>query len=195
MQPAKIEKSTFFNFFPNRDQCSIFVKQVKQAVSAIFQKPVWYNSGEVDKRGAVFTMAKLHPILNDTRGHVWCGPGAIAAITGKPLSQVKEAIYGVRGKRSPIMGMSEIEVAHTLRALGLRPAPARKYSKDERPTLARWLRERYKFQMGKTYLVNITDHFVVIRGRKFIDNQTLEPVFIRSAPKRRARVKSVRAVA
>ncbi len=68
-----------------------------------------------------------------------------------------------------------------------RAFPPRSWAKGERPTLARWLRERYPFQMDRIYLVNITGHFVVVRGRKFVDNKTMEPVFIRQAPGRRSR--------
>ena len=135
----------------------------------------------------------LHPIINDTNGRCWCGPGAIAAITGLPLSQVKEAIYAMRGQRR-VTRMTEYEVRDTLLHMGYRPSPPQKFPSDDRPSLARWLRERLPHQLKPVYLVNLTGHFMVAKGRKIVDNSTLTPVWIGDAPYRRAKVVSIRRI-
>lgn len=57
------------------------------------------------------------------------------------------------------------------------------------PTLAEWMRS--KRDPDAFYIVNVTNHYVLVRGRKFIDNHSKEWVFLRSAPHRRKRVAHV----
>lgn len=58
------------------------------------------------------------------------------------------------------------------------------------PTLAQWMRS--KRNPDVFYIVELSGHWVLVRGRKFIDTATKgEWVFLRSAPHRRKRVKNV----
>jgi hypothetical protein len=58
------------------------------------------------------------------------------------------------------------------------------------PTLAAWLRTRP--DKSATYIINVTGHYVLISGRKFVDTGTRgEWVNIGKAPHRRARVVKV----
>ena len=60
------------------------------------------------------------------------------------------------------------------------------------PTLAAFLRTRPPELMNAYLLIEVTRHFVVVKGRKFADTKTNgEPVFISKAPGRRKRVKAV----
>lgn len=58
------------------------------------------------------------------------------------------------------------------------------------PTLAEWMRS--KRDPDAYYVVGLSDHWVLVKGRKFIDTFTKgQWVFLRSAPHRRKRVRSV----
>lgn len=92
------------------------------------------------------------------------------------------------------MHMARKEVVFVLWRLGVPAMECWLYEEGEQPTLAAWLRKRSSCQMAQTYLVTLTAHFVVVRGRKFIDNHTMTPTWIRRAPYRRARVIAVNRV-
>lgn len=114
-----------------------------------------------------------------------CGPAAIAAITGKPVSEVKERVYSVKGKRY-ICGMSPALVRKTLATFG--------YSSElsftpDKPTFAAWLASRDNPE--ELCLVELTGHFVVVQGQMVVDNHTKRPVAVKDAPWRRKRVKAV----
>lgn len=58
------------------------------------------------------------------------------------------------------------------------------------PTLAQWLRQRP--DRAGTYVINVTGHYVLVVGRKFVDTKTGgEWVSIAKAPHRRTRVENV----
>lgn len=58
------------------------------------------------------------------------------------------------------------------------------------PTLAAWMRQ--KRDPAAFYIIEVSHHWVLVRGRKFIDTATKgEWVFLRSAPHRRKRVINV----
>jgi hypothetical protein len=58
------------------------------------------------------------------------------------------------------------------------------------PTLAGWLRQRP--DRAGTYVINVTGHYVLVVGRKFVDTATRgEWVSIAKAPHRRTRVENV----
>lgn len=57
-------------------------------------------------------------------------------------------------------------------------------------TLAAWLKQRP--DRAGTYVINVTGHYVLVVGQKFVDTQTRgEWVSIRKAPHRRTRVENV----
>lgn len=59
-----------------------------------------------------------------------------------------------------------------------------------KPTLARWLAERP--DKSATYVVQVTGHYVLVSGRKFVDTHTRgQWVNIGDAPRRRKRVEHV----
>lgn len=58
------------------------------------------------------------------------------------------------------------------------------------PTLAEWMRA--KRDPNAHYILEVTNHWVLVKGRKFVDTFTKgEWVFLRSAPHRRKRVRGV----
>lgn len=132
----------------------------------------------------------------------YCGPFAICAITGKPYeTSVKPAINDYRNRplHLGILGMTNGQVQGVLRQYGYwldrEFLHTNKYDREDYdgkvPTLAHWMRKRKGYQLKSLYLVEVTHHYVLVQGRKFIDNHTEKPVFIRQAPHRRARVRRV----
>jgi hypothetical protein len=137
----------------------------------------------------------LKVVKNDTPTRAWCGPTVVSCITGKKVSKVREAIRKVRGPRSDgtkaaIMGTTTYEVRSAFAALGWRMDRV-KSDKIAGLTLAAWLRQREKGDLS-TYVVEVTGHWVAVRGRMFVDTFTKgEPVTIGKAPGRRKRVVAV----
>ncbi len=127
---------------------------------------------------------RLHTIKGDGR-RVMCGPGAISAITGKDVADVKAMVYKVKGVRY-VCRMSNGHMISTLLRFGYRIRSRAEF--NPKPTLARWLKSRAPGKLNSVYLVRLRGHFMVVKGRKAIDNMTVDPVFIRQAPNRRARV-------
>lgn len=137
----------------------------------------------------------MKPLKRDVETRPYCGPTAIGVITGKPLSKVLATIRQVRGdnadaRKRPVKGMSNWEVIGALKLLGWKVTA--KIVFDQAKTLASFLRTRAKSLMNVHLLINVTLHYVVVKGRKFADSYTNgEPVFISKAPHRRKRVKHV----
>ena len=107
------------------------------------------------------------------------------AITGSDYPEIRRRINALRGRRdsAPVASMWPQEVRSVLKSYGYRVLHRWVMKK---PTVARWLRER---ENRKQLVVLITTrHFAVVYGNRYIDNHTKEPVFIRQAPFRRARL-------
>jgi len=51
-----------------------------------------------------------------------------------------------------------------------------------------WILDAVLLARSWVYLVNVTDHYVVVQGRKIADNNTGKPVWLKEYPHRRARV-------
>lgn len=139
----------------------------------------------------------LHEITGKKPGLVqWCGPSAVCAMTGVPYMTVLEIFKRVRASRSTaysrrviIKGTYNWEVSEVLHRLGYFtrsfPVP------EENMTLAAFLRSRPKDQVNDMVLVQITNHYIAVQGRKAADSKTGKPVFIKDMPGRRARVKKL----
>lgn len=165
----------------------------------------------------------MNAVKNDTAGGGYCGPIAVAAITGLPLSQVLDAFRDVKHPRwrweskrkPPIKGTSTFDVRAVLGKLGYLTMPVELMARNpkrvgvqvmpdgshrivslEFPTLAGFLRERTREQRAATLLIEVTKHWVVVQGRKFIDTKTRgQPVNTGDAPGRRKRVRAAWRVA
>lgn len=64
----------------------------------------------------------LHPIVHDNRSHLWCGPAAIAMVTGQPTSVIHRLAREYRrdqGRRNlSVSGMTVLELEHVMERLG-----------------------------------------------------------------------------
>ena len=122
----------------------------------------------------------LHTPHYDVRGRAFCGPTAMSAVTGLPISEIRDAIRQATGNITttngaawPIMGVSDDHLIKAMVLLGWRvaeswsePAPTRKYTLDE---FARDHGDRGPF------IVNVTGHYVAISEGEFCDTFTKLP--------------------
>lgn len=140
---------------------------------------------------------KLRDVVNDTKSRPFCGPTAVAAITGAPISVVRDAFrlarYGRKWlsmPRSPaIKGTWPSEVTAVLSMFGYigNWAPV-----SGRPTLARWLDERKGVTRTNPCIMEVTGHVVATSGWQFCDTSSSGVVVeATEALGRRARVRAV----
>jgi len=121
---------------------------------------------------------------------VYCGPYALAALTGLDVDFIEKQINHRREKKP------DASVKWTngwdLQFAGERAdLPMGEIETVSGMTFARWLRERKPDEVNAKYLVLLTNHWVAVEGRKMIDTRTKKPTFIRRAPHRRKRVRIV----
>lgn len=135
----------------------------------------------------VKTAMKLHPIKHDLKTTLWCGPAALAAITGKPTSEVMATAKRVMNRRT-VKGMSNLYLSRVARALGVELET--KYLSPGL-TLARWCKTHKHLFADKPVIVNVTGHYVTVCGRTFVDNHVERAVPLKRAPHRRCRVQVV----
>lgn len=140
---------------------------------------------------------RLFSVDNDTKSRVFCGPMSIAAITGQPVSLVKDALrtarwgdkWPERGRTPPVMGVDDWELKRALRLLGVHG-----YWKEisNSPTLAAFLDKRNQLERDSPMVVNVTSHFIAVAGGVIVDTFSRgEPVDIDKAPRRRKRVQRI----
>lgn len=136
----------------------------------------------------------LYQVNHDNKSHPWCGLVAIAAVTGHSTSEVNRVLREVSG-RDRIMGVSNKEMLTAMLRLGYKCSKAVlpiRYvgGKPRNPTLAEFSREKRELFAKRPMIVNVTNHYVVLCGRRFVDSGNLDPISILDAPYRRARVVS-----
>ncbi|WP_432263031.1 hypothetical protein [Cupriavidus sp. TMH.W2] len=101
----------------------------------------------------------LHPLKR--QGNRYCGPTAISLLAGIATGDAARLIRaGARGEIRAVRGASAHDVCRVLATLGL---ASTEEAVAGRPTLRRWMGEHS--HAAGTYLVNITDHWVVVHGR------------------------------
>jgi hypothetical protein len=132
----------------------------------------------------------LHAIVKkNKRTRMWCGPSAIAAVTGKTYDDALLALKAESG-RDVVMGVQVIHLQRALARMGHRMTPVCSFIKSERPTLAAWLKGRDAELRASVVIVNVTRHYVTVKGNRIVDNLTGKPVATSKYPKRRVRVKA-----
>src|SRR5690606_2284494 len=117
---------------------------------------------------------RLRDAVNDTKSRAFCGPMVVAAITGEPVSRVRDAFryvrYGAswtsRRRSPPIMGTHTHETERVLRLFGYVGAW---HKVSGRPTLAAYLEGRRGVQRTHPCVVLVTGHYVAISGWLFCD--------------------------
>src|SRR5271157_111257 len=162
-------------------------------------------------------MEKLKSVKNDIPTILWCGPAAISAVTGEKVSVIVATMKRLSGRRC-IKGVSTGLMMRTLTLLGWEAVTLHKFDSEKihtpeervgygimisagmttkyvpwkkRPTLARYTRQNRADFQEHACIVETTQHYVAVFGRRFCDNYTKEPVFLKQSPHRRARVQKV----
>jgi hypothetical protein len=140
---------------------------------------------------------RLKDVENDEKARAFCGATAIAAITGEPMSKVKDAIrlarFGmnwVKMDRIPVVkGVYPHHAELALRYLGYEGFWV---DVKNKPTLAAWLENRERMMKDYPCLVIVSNHFVAISGHTFCDTFSKgQVVDAEDAPRRRKRVERV----
>lgn len=132
----------------------------------------------------------LHPVLLHLWPEVYCGPTAIAAVTGLPMAEVLRAAhrYMKRPLRRPIVGMQDVQITGTLALLGFRVEIEQWYNDDGgKPTFTEYVRSM-PVNQGPA-IVRFTEHVAAITYDEYVCTYTkgmLVP--IAQAPKPRSRV-------
>jgi len=134
-------------------------------------------------------MTLFTPIIDVKHRH-YCGPGAIALLTGVPVSRIEHMLRRHRGgnrdrngRRLPIRGTGNGQVTNVLAALDCK---VEKITVDGRPTLAAFVDD---VRHAGTMLVEVTGHYMVCEGGMIADNSHPEPFPVEQYPKSLRRVK------
>lgn len=133
----------------------------------------------------------LQPVdTSQHAGAIWCGPYAIAAITGKPYAAVLDAIRTYRRARGEhsnraIMRLYPHEIIGALRALGY--IHAKQHNTGKRETMGQWLEMRPR----RACILFITGHYIAVDADNWTDNgrKNREPRPVSTLTRTRRRVK------
>ena len=123
-------------------------------------------------------------------GNRFCGPAAISAVTGCTTDEAARVLRNVNGKRA-IMGTSARDMKLAYTHFGVSMNLLHNYpKKDERPTLASWLREHSSIRTaGRVFLVCAGNHWQLVSGRRIVCGLIREVVSLtHEKVRRRARV-------
>lgn len=148
-----------------------------------------------------------HEIIHDQNGQLWCGPAAIAALTGATTQEITELIKKKRKKpSSPVVGTDPFELDYVFSKLKCRMTLAYLYGGKEecRPTVGRWLKDTAKERVpGIGYIIHMSSrpgdpepygHWGTVLDGYYICTNTKGWVPIEKAPFRRCRINAVFAV-
>lgn len=139
----------------------------------------------------------LRDVANDTGSCAYCGPTTVAAITGAPVSLVRDAYrfvrYGsnwVNRPRAPVIaGTYWHETEKVLRLLGF---VGTWHTVDGSPTFAAFMEARTGVMRTHPCALFVTRHVVAVSGWQFCDTFSKGVVVeADDAPRRRTRVKRV----
>ena len=139
-------------------------------------------------------MLKLHKVETESRSvKTACGPYALSALTGIEPAKIEQLVNQHRDAKpnARVWAMRPDECAKVLKRLGYtvsKHVTESGYNYSMQPTLAQWMKGRNR---SATYLVLVTNHFILIKGTKLIDTYTRKPVACYKAPHRRKRVKAI----
>jgi len=164
--------------------------------------------GDWESREFVRRVQSHTPKINPRRNY-WCGPYAMAVLTNtsyeEGLTQVwkhdptSRSIGMVRGVWNSTM-QKALKTFFKCKRIANRQQIATGYNiweseewmdavgNDKVPTLARWLKTRNR---RTVYLINITGHYIVVAGDKWIDNNTKRWQSINVCKYRKKRVQNV----
>jgi len=113
----------------------------------------------------------------------WCGPSALAIITGRTLSYCHNKLARLRGIAPRYLRrVSNRQMRNALAEMGYEMEnvniPLREGQRTmHMPTLKSYImNEQTTADMRSVLLINVTDHYVVAQGGKIADNQCPNPI-------------------
>jgi len=115
----------------------------------------------------------------------------LSLLTGLHVDEVTNMLRAQRGYETYIRGVKGHEMFAVLDSLGFGCYPVILTHEElfKKQTVAAWLRAKCAMRTpGTKFLVNVTDHYIVVCGRKIYDNKHPDGVSIRQYPHRRQRV-------
>lgn len=122
------------------------------------------------------------PVYDVGRSRVFCGPTAMSAVTGEPISVIRDAVRQASGKITkkdgsawPVMGMHNKDLIAAMRLLGWRVAERwreRRRKGDKPYTLDAFAKDHGH---DGPFIVNVTGHYVAISQGEFCDTATVLP--------------------
>ena len=135
---------------------------------------------------------KLFTPKKDVRREAYCGPVAIMATTGKPLSRVLASINAVRRKdpSTPVTGLGITDLRRAVRHLGYRTVQL-PIGDEGSLTLAQFWKTMPR---GTRVVACSRRHWVSLTRTELCDTKTKVPVPWRGAPQKRIRVQDAFAV-
>ena len=130
----------------------------------------------------------LHTPNYDVRTRAFCGPTAIAAVTGEPVSVIRNIVRDIRGCTKsngallPIMGLSNEELLMTMARLGWFVTD-KSGDTDNRENKDIFRLDDFldDIQMGRrkgTYIINVTGHYYAVDEDEVCDTRTQIPIEI-----------------
>lgn len=117
----------------------------------------------------------------------WCGPTALAIITGRTLKYCHNKLAAIRGQ-SParLRGVWNSNMRIALDHMGF---VAIRVCPKQRKTLRHFIEEEQTTdQFRSVMLVNVTKHYVVIQRGMVVDNHCSTPMPVREHPMWRKRI-------
>ncbi len=134
----------------------------------------------------------LHNVNVDRKGRVFCGPWAMAALTGLSITAVEQAIRDQNfidrvsrdGRRLPVRGTYPIEVLKALNTLGFRTV---KVGTEHNGKTLKKAYELMKDLHNRSLLVMVKGHWMAIRRGIVVDTMVKEPISLELMAKGRRR--------
>lgn len=134
-------------------------------------------------------------LLRNKSSNTYCGPAALALLTDQHVDAVTYTLRCLRNGRS-VRGVYSEQMLEALRLLGHRAVFTPTMSAEHNlygtyPTLTQALRALKGRGADDRFLVLITGHYIVLKGRKVFDNKHPEGIWLKECPYRRRRVRGV----
>lgn len=122
----------------------------------------------------------------------FCGPAALSLLTGRKVPTITAALRDITGDRA-IKGVHNWAMRKALTLFGRNVEVVfTKYQTTRmRPTLVGAIRMLKTRKPNEKFLITLSTHYVVLKGRKLYDNVHPTGVFLRQYPYRRSRVERI----
>lgn len=128
----------------------------------------------------------LHTPVYDVRSRAFCGPTAMSAVTGQPISIIRGVLQSFRGPKSnghnrAIMGVGNDEMLAAMAVLGWRVVDQMRHPKASEfrgwynPPKLRDFLDYVQMNEG-AFIVNVTGHYIAASETEVCDTYTALPI-------------------